>query len=225
MKVKLEVERLTEGMFVSDLDCDWADTSFLLEGVLITGGEELTELKRCCTHVYIDIERSHESVVPDLKTLARETAPATVTSSRDVLEKEAEREERKFQELLKEARPIHSKTKTYIEGLLEDVRLGNSLDTNTARELVSEITENVSTSPNAMAWLSHLKHRDEYTVTHCMNTCILAVTFGRHLGMSNEELQLMGLGALLHDIGKMKIPLEILNKPGRLTPEEYEIVK
>lgn len=226
MKVKVNVDRLREGMFVSDLDCEWTETSFLLEGVLIAGEEELGELQRCCRVVYVDTERSHESVLPDLQTLAREPAPVAATvPGKQQAEKEAEREEKHFQQALQEARPVHSRTKTYIETLLEDVRLGNSLDTNTARQLVTEVTESITRSPNAMAWLSHLKHRDEYTVTHCMNTCILAVTFGRYLGMDKDSLELMGLGALLHDIGKMSIPLEILNKPGRLTPEEYEIVK
>ncbi|MFP3873285.1 MAG: HD-GYP domain-containing protein [Thiohalophilus sp.] len=225
MKVKLDVGSLREGMFVSDLDCDWSQTSFLLEGVLISGEEELAELSRCCSHVYVDTERSHESVIPDLESLARRPPPAVATASKREAEKEAERDEKHFQEALREARPIHSRTKTYIETLMEDVRLGNSLDTTTARHLVSEIAESITHSPNAMAWLSHLKHRDEYTVTHCMNTCILAVTFGRYLGMDKDSLELMGLGALLHDIGKMRIPLEILNKPGRLTPEEFEIVK
>ncbi len=224
MKVKVNVDRLREGMFVSDLDCEWTQTSFLLEGVLIAGEEELAEFQRCCSVVYVDTERSHDSVIPDLQTLAREPASASVSTAQQA-EKEAEREEKHFQQALQAARPVHGRTKTYIETLLEDVRLGNSLDTNTARELVTEITESITRSPNAMVWLSHLKHRDEYTVTHCMNTCILAVTFGRYLGMDKDALELMGLGALLHDIGKMSIPLEILNKPGRLTPEEYEIVK
>lgn len=225
MKVKLDVDRLREGMFVSDLDCNWSETSFLLEGVLITGEEELAELARCCRYVYVDTERSHESVIPELESLASKAPPTAEPGSKRELEKEAERDEKHFQQALREARPIHGRTKTYIQTLLEDVRLGNSLDTETARELVGQITENITRSPNAMVWLAHLKHRDEYTVTHCMNTCILAVTFGRYLGLGKEELELLGLGALLHDIGKMCVPLEILNKPGRLTPEEYEIVK
>lgn len=225
MKVKVDIDRLTEGMFVSELDCDWKETSFLLEGVLITGDEELAELKRCCSYVYVDAERSHESVVPNLRRLSRQPPPAVQVAPKRDAENLAEKEEKHFKQALQEARPVHNRTKTYIDNLLEDVRLGNSLDTNTARDLVSEITESISTSPNAMVWLSHLKHRDEYTVTHCMNTCILSVTFGRFLGMSKDELQLMGLGALLHDIGKMRVPTEILNKPGRLTREEFDIIK
>ncbi|TDY01651.1 HD-GYP domain-containing protein [Thiohalophilus thiocyanatoxydans] len=225
MKVKLDVASLKEGMFVSDLDCDWAQTSFLLEGVLISDDEELAELNRCCAHVYVDTERSHDSVLSELESLASRPPSAVATAAKQQAEQEAEREEQDFQETLQEARPVHSRAKSYIETLMDDVRLGNSLDTATARDLVTEITESITHSPNAMVWLSHLKHRDEYTVTHCMNTCILAVTFGRYLGMNKEELELMGLGALLHDIGKMRVPLEILNKPGRLTPEEFEIIK
>jgi putative nucleotidyltransferase with HDIG domain len=225
MKLKLSVDSLKEGMYVSELDCPWSDTSFLLEGVLITsGGEEVAEIKRCCKHVFVDIERSHQSVVPDLHRLVPQPRLETKQSIRDAL-KAAKQEQKLFLKELKRARKVHGRTKSYIETLLEDVRLGNSLDTETARELVTDITESITRSPNAMVWLSHLKHRDEYTVTHCMNTCILAVTFGRSLEMNTEELQIMGLGALLHDIGKMAVPLEILNKPGRLTAEEYEIVK
>lgn len=213
-------------MFVSELDCPWTETSFLLEGVLIANGEEVAEFKRCCEYVFVDTERSHDSVVSDLKTLSNHSeATRQIIQSVNKAEAEAEQEKEHFQQELGRARKIHGRTKSYIGTLLEDVRLGNSLDTETARELVSDITESITLNPNAMVWLSHLKHRDEYTVTHCMNTCILAVTFGRSLEMNTEDLLTMGLGALLHDIGKMAVPLEILNKPGRLTPEEFEIVK
>ena len=87
------------------------------------------------------------------------------------------------------------------------------------------MADSISRSPNAMLWLTHMKKRDEYTSIHCMNVCILALTFGRTLGLERKQLDMLGLGALLHDIGKMSIPMEILNKPGRLTDEEFEMIK
>jgi putative nucleotidyltransferase with HDIG domain len=87
------------------------------------------------------------------------------------------------------------------------------------------MVESVIRNPDALVCLAQLKKRDEYTVTHSMRVCILALTFGRHLDFTAEELNLLGLGALLHDVGKMKIPESILNKPDRLTPEEFEIIK
>jgi len=73
--------------------------------------------------------------------------------------------------------------------------------------------------------LSQLKDADEYTALHSLRVCILALTFGRHPDFNREELNLLGVGALLHDVGKMKVPVEILNKPGRLTDKEFEIMK
>lgn len=108
--------------------------------------------------------------------------------------------------------------------MLEDARLGESIDTDRARELVTELADQVITNPDALVWLTHLRNRDEYTATHCINVCILALSFGRDLGLDDEQLHRLGMGALLHDIGKMQVPDEILNKPGRLTKEEFEVM-
>jgi len=85
--------------------------------------------------------------------------------------------------------------------------------------------DNILVKPHAMAWLTHLKNRDEYTMTHSVNVCILALTFGRHMQLPREQLEILGVGALLHDIGKLRVPTEILNKPDRLTRDEFEIMK
>jgi len=108
--------------------------------------------------------------------------------------------------------------------MLEDSRLGNSIDTEKARSLVVQLADQVIQSPDALVWLTHLKSRDEYTATHCINVCILALTFGRCMGLEDKELHQLGMGALLHDIGKMRVPDEILNKPGKLTKEEFRVM-
>ena len=227
MKVKIDVNDLEHGMFVSEIDRPWTETPFLLQGVLIESGEDIAEFRRLCNYVYIDVERSREVIAPKLMTLASKpkTETETKTKSSYLSVKAAEHEQETFRKELKVARKIHVRTRGYIDKLLDDVRLGNSLDTDTARELVGEMAESISRSPNAMLWLTHMKKRDEYTSIHCMNVCILALTFGRTLGLQKDQLDMLGLGALLHDIGKMQVPLEILNKPGRLSEEEFEMVK
>ncbi|MEJ1993096.1 MAG: HD domain-containing protein, partial [Maritimibacter sp.] len=77
----------------------------------------------------------------------------------------------------------------------------------------------------ALIWLTQLKNRDEYTANHSLNVCILALFFGRSLGLNIQQLNELGIGALLHDIGKLRVPLEILNKPTRLTEVEFEVMK
>jgi putative nucleotidyltransferase with HDIG domain len=225
MKVKIDVNDLEHGMFVSELDRPWTETPFLLQGVLIESGEDIAEFRRLCEYVYIDVERSRDVIAPKLQTLATKVQADDKPKSNDITLQAVEHEQEAFRKELKVARKIHHRTRGYIDKLLDDVRLGNSLDTDTARELVGEMADSISRSPNAMLWLTHMKKRDEYTSIHCMNVSILAITFGRTLGLDRQRLELLGLGALLHDIGKMEVPLEILNKPGRLTDEEFDIVK
>jgi putative nucleotidyltransferase with HDIG domain len=224
-KVQIGVEELEHGMFVCELDRPWTETSFLLQGVLIESGEDMAELRRLCNFVFIDVERSRDSIRPKLSTLATKNRTVEIAQPVKMTAELAEQEQVEFHQELKVARKLHTKTRNYVEKLLDDVRLGNSLDTDTARELVGDISSSIARSPDAMLWLSHMKSRDTYTTTHCMNVCILAVTFGRTLNLDAERLELLGLGALLHDIGKMRVPLEILNKPGALTDEEFEIIK
>ena len=225
MKVKIDVNDLEHGMFVSELDRPWTETPFLLQGVLIESGEDIAEFRRLCEYVYIDVERSRDVIAPKLQTLATKVQADDKPKSNDITLQAVEHEQEAFRKELKVARKIHHRTRGYIDKLLDDVRLGNSLDTDTARELVGEMADSISRSPNAMLWLTHMKKRDEYTSIHCMNVSILAITFGRTLGLDRQRLELLGLGALLHDIGKMEVPLEILNKSGRLTDEEFDIVK
>jgi HD-GYP domain-containing protein (c-di-GMP phosphodiesterase class II) len=131
----------------------------------------------------------------------------------------------RFRRHVKRAREIHRKTRVYIDKTLEDVRLGHGVDTAEARRLVTDLAQRVVDSADALVWLTHLKSRDEYTATHCVNVCVLALTVGRFLGLKPNALFPLGLGALLHDLGKLRVPQEILNKPGRLTEEEFQLMK
>ena len=227
-KYKINVDDLKEGMFVSELDVPWSETDYLLEGVLIKSDDDITSLKRFSSFVYVDAERTYGDVVPHLQNLSQKAHAAATPPKLNTIEREAhdaEKEQVAFQQELTVARKVHKRTRSYIDSALEDVRLGKSVDTEAAKELVTDIAASVNRSPNAMMWLTHMKSRDEYTSIHCMNVCILAVSFGRSLGLGKTELAVLGLGALLHDLGKMRTPLEILNKPGRLTREEFEIMK
>ena len=259
MKVKLDVSRLQKGMYVCELDRPWTETSYLLQGVLIQSAEDIATLQDLCTFVYVDAEKSHDSIQAELQTIIGNTEQVfrprlqtisaseeseqpfkshlqTITSNENIQEKStfsskgdesqaADLEQNNFQKELKIARKLHSRTRAYIDTALEDVRLGQSVNTSEAKEIVSEVANSITRSPHALVWLTNMKARDEYTSIHSMNVCVLAVSFGRSLGMEKTQLELLGLGGLLHDLGKMKVPLEILNKPSKLTFEEFEIMK
>jgi len=87
------------------------------------------------------------------------------------------------------------------------------------------MVESVLRNPDALICFAQLKRKDEYTAMHSLRVSVLSLVFGRQLGMKAEELQILGVGALLHDLGKMKVPSEILNKSDSLTSDELSIVK
>jgi putative nucleotidyltransferase with HDIG domain len=120
---------------------------------------------------------------------------------------------------------VRNQAKKVIGNILEDVRLGQIINTIEAQKVVNGIVENLMEDTEALLCLSQLKNRDEYTVTHSLNVSILSVAFAKQLGLGVDDLQIIGLGGLLHDLGKMRIPLEILNKPGKLTDPEFDIMK
>ena len=123
------------------------------------------------------------------------------------------------------AREVHRVARDLVYTLLEDVRLGKNINSLGAKKVVGEMVESVIRNPDALTTFAQLKKKDEYTAQHSMRVCILALSFGRHLGFDYNELNLLGIGALLHDIGKMKVPSEILNKPGALNEYEYAQMK
>ena len=226
MKIKVDVSELKKGMFVSELDRPWTETSFLLQGVLVKGDEEISQFQETCEYVYIDGEKSDISVHPHLQSISSGTKATQLAGTADARASEmADTEQHNFTEELKIAHKVHVRAREYIDRALEDVRLGQAVDTEAAKVVVGDIADSITRSPHAMVWLTNIKERDEYTSIHCMNVCILAVSFGRSLGMQKSELEMLGLGGLLHDLGKIRIPLEILNKPSSLTADEFEVMK
>ena len=108
---------------------------------------------------------------------------------------------------------------------MEGIRIGRMIDMNEARETVDHIVEGILQNKDALAWITKIKDKDAYTAEHSLNVSILAATFARHLGHDEADIKKIALGGLLHDVGKAKIPTELLNKEGRLSEEEFNTVK
>ena len=219
MKNQINIEYLKEGMYVSELDRPWLESPFLFQGFLVNSDEELTQLRSLCDFVVIDLEKGDDLDVSISHVAALNTKFVNLE----------QRERREitvsFEQEINEARKIHARTRTQIDSMFDDVRMGKNLDVSGAKEVVSGMVDSIVRNPDAMQWLTNLRKRDEYTAIHSLNVCIFALTFGRYLGLTEDELNELGVGALLHDIGKMRVPLEILNKEGKLTDEEYATVR
>ena len=112
-----------------------------------------------------------------------------------------------------------------VKSMFEEVRMGNAVSAEAANELVEEISSSVYRNPGALISLARLKTADDYTYMHSVAVCALMVSVARQLKLKDDEIRLAGLAGLLHDVGKAFMPMEILNKPGKLTDEEFTIVK
>jgi len=221
MKKRIGIDELQPGMLIEQLDRSWLDTPFFRHKMTITSTAQIAQLKACGVRTLvvsmdveaIDEERGSE---PDIATdpvlTAVEEPPSLPPAS-------------PFTEELPSARQIYHAAKTIVQNAMHDTRLGRAINMDAVNRVVSDMTNSVLRNPDALTSLSRLKQFDEYTFYHSVNTSILAMSLGRNLDFDRTTLHQIGVGTLLHDIGKTKIPPDILNKPGRFEPHEMEIMK
>ncbi len=126
---------------------------------------------------------------------------------------------------LGQAKIIYSDSLQLVKDCIKDARMGNRLDYARSEATVHTMLESVTRNADALLSLSKLRAYDEYTYTHSINVAVFTLAFSRHLGFPEKTLLPLGLSALFHDMGKARIPDAILNKPGKLTPEEFEVIK
>jgi len=212
--VKIHISELKIGMYVSKLDRDWLETPFLMQGFVVESLDDIDTVAEYSEYVWVDAVQE-TWVPPEERAVLDHKPKAKVTYINKV---SADQERSRAVSVYREARRL---TKT----LLDDVRLGGVINTEQAKSTVKDCVQSVLRNSDALLWMSRMRDEDEYTSEHCLNVCILAIAFGRHLGMSEPELEKLGLCGLLHDVGKMRVSKEVLNKPGALTTKEFNMIK
>lgn len=186
-----------------------------------------------------DLERIRESDVREVWIDAGkglDVAPGQVSAS--VAEVSAEAEARllaaesktaparvSLEEEIARAQKLCARSKAAIVEMFSDARMGQAVTLDHVADMVNEISDSVLRHPNAMISLARLKTSDEYTYMHSVAVCALMIALARQLGMSGEQVHEAGMAGLLHDIGKMAIPDVILNKPGKLTDNEFSTMR
>ena len=126
---------------------------------------------------------------------------------------------------MEQASPVWHKAHEESLRILDAVRMGQELDVSAVKAVVSECVQSILRNPSAMLWLARIKNRDYYTAEHSLRVSILAIALGRELGLAEYQLEQIGICGMLHDVGKIKVPNEILNKPGALNAEELRIMQ
>lgn len=130
-----------------------------------------------------------------------------------------------FEEEMPSAMKIHASAEKTVDDMVADIRADRTPEFEKAEDAVGVMSESITRNPDAMMWLTRLKSHDAYTYDHGLNVSIYLMAFGRHIGLPQDQIRLLGTAGLLQDIGKMKLPLEILEKQGKMTPAEYEMTK
>ncbi|TVZ39853.1 HD-GYP domain-containing protein (c-di-GMP phosphodiesterase class II) [Alteromonadaceae bacterium 2753L.S.0a.02] len=212
---KINVRDLHVGMYVTKLDRDWLETPFLIQGLEVESAKDIEELAQYCEHVWVhntEMPFAKEGALLDNKPSRRRTAKLFAVAT-PVEEEHAI------------ARKLTVDTYKFISSLFDDIRLGRSVEEKKVRKIVRKNAESVIRNPDALSWMTRMRDEDRYTAEHSMHVCILALVFGRALGLPEEQLNNLGLCGLLHDVGKIRIPDEILNKPGKLSDKEMAVMK
>lgn len=238
-KLMVPVNQIKIGMFVSELDRPWLDSPFLLQGFEITSMEDIRSLQECCEYVYVDVKKSrsiHKPNQPQPKQPPRNSSEKPRSKLLSLFKKQKAVQQQpnshtnyedrvSVVEELDRAGKAYTNTKTVVNDILTSFRLGRDIDIQQAQEVVNECVDSILNNKDSLLWFTLIKNKDEYTSEHCLNVAILSIAFGRHLGFSEYDLKNLGLCGLLHDVGKIKVPLEILNKEDVFTREEFEIMK
>lgn len=221
MKKQIGIDELQPGMLVEKLDRSWLDTPFFRHKMTITSHQQIAQLKACGVRTLIvSLDGGEIADTPEVE--PNIAADAVLSSMEDTTSVPSIVP---FEEELPVARQVYQAAKTIVQNAMHDTRLGRAINMDEVNRVVSEMTESVFRNPDALTSLSRLKQFDEYTFYHSVNTSLLAMSLGRDLGFERRTLHEIGVGTLLHDIGKTKVPIEILNKPGRFEPHEMEIMK
>ncbi len=125
----------------------------------------------------------------------------------------------------KDPREIYQRALNVVSNVFDDVRLGRVPSSRQARETVRDMVASTLENPHALTALTLIKDYDNYTFHHSVNVAVISIAVGRACGLEDAQMRTLGLGGLLHDLGKLKIDVGIINKPGRLTLEEFEKIK
>ena len=119
-----------------------------------------------------------------------------------------------YDQEIEQAKQIQGKAKLAVTNLFNEARLGNAVDISAVGPLVDEINQSIERNAGALLSIVRLKTVDDYTYMHSVAVCVVMTSLGKQMGLIGEELHQVGLAGLLHDVGKMGMPLEVLNKPG-----------
>ncbi|MBS0509559.1 MAG: HD-GYP domain-containing protein [Proteobacteria bacterium] len=220
---RIHINQLRPGMYIHDLNCSWLEHNFVRNRFAVKDAETVAKVRAIgVAEIDIDTDRGADVVEepPVAPAAARPTSVRrfAASSARVVTTDKAGSP-------VERARRLHGEATRIVRDMMGDVRLGRQIEMEKIEPLVERMVDSIFRDQDALLPLARLKEHDDYTFQHSVSVCALMTAFARTLELPREVIREIAVGALLHDVGKAKVPDEILNKPAKLTDAEFEKMK
>lgn len=226
MLKKISVDQITVGMHLKEFCGSWMDHPFWRTGFVITDPKDIkTILASSIKEVWIDCGKGADVAAGQQAVSQVESEAQVQAELEQVIQERRDVAPVSVSVEFERAAKICAQSKRAVISMFEEARMGKAVDTGGAQQLVEEITDSVSRNPSALISLARLKTADDYTYMHSVAVCAMMVALSKQLGLDEKQTRMAGVAGLMHDLGKAAMPMEVLNKPGKLTDAEFAIIK
>ncbi|MGS2720987.1 HD-GYP domain-containing protein [Paraglaciecola aestuariivivens] len=217
-----DIDEIEEGMFIDSIAKQQGQVKITSRG-RVTSKKAILQLKeRGILSVVVDLSKQPKAEVEeqDIPDPAPEQQP-----SAEPEEELNQTQQVSFDEEISVAAKLHTKGKGLQKSMLDSVSKSLPIDIAIPAEFTNNLVSSIDRNPNALMCMTKIREKDTYLLEHSLNVAILLANFGAYLDFPEAKIQELSLSGFLHDIGKIKIPDEILHKPGRLDEQEMTVMR
>lgn len=231
--IKVYVRELEQGMYVAELDRPWLQTPLPFQGFFIRDRADIEELARHCNYVYIDVNPEARPTTPspaaaggitishDRPALVAPAAGSEIPVPRPGRYQDAV----PMEEELARARQVRQRVASVVNDIMDVARSGRAINSEVVRETVGAMIDSILRNPDAMAWLTQLRERRSPIYRHAINCSVWMIIFGRALGLDRETLEHLAMIGLLFDVGKGRLPQDLITRRQPLNPEDEALLR
>lgn len=224
-QTKVLVDELVVGMYVSGLDRPWTQTPFPLQGFYVREDGDLKQLKRHCRFVYIDTRKGRSPLSERELGQVYKGKPSQVRApqgqSHNMSLASIKVRRNFYSEPIPLSKEVGRASQVYddIADQLAELHVqlvkGGAIEVPNAKQIVSQMVDSVLSNPDALGWLVRVQKKSQGIFEHCFRAVIWALIFGRFIGLDKRDLNILAFGVLFKDVGKIKLPDEILESDQR----------
>lgn len=220
MLKKIKVTQLRKGMYINDLKCGWFDHPFALNRFKLNNDTDIRKMIAAgVKEIEIDTAKGLDVLLEQSQKIQTSVLEDIVDESDDFLQKTTVQQE------MSHAKIAFAEAGEFITDMMANAKMGMQVELEQVNPVINKMSASILRNQNALLGLSRIRVMDKYTFEHSVSISILMMSFAKSLGLSKQIINEVGIGGLLHDIGKTLTPSEILNKPGKLTEQEFTIMK